>query len=90
MLPEHITINLPEPLARELETANQEFLVEVLHRGLQSLKIEQALNLYARGGITFGAAAHQAGVTQSEFARHAYAGGMDAPFSEETMIEELK
>jgi hypothetical protein len=29
------------------------------------------------GGISFGAAAHQTGVSQSELARHAYARGME-------------
>ena len=41
------------------------------------------------GGISFGAAAHQAGVSQSELSRHAYARGMEPPFSTETLMEEL-
>ena len=83
------TLNIPDSLARELETANQEFLIQLLERGLQALKIERALEQYARGGISFGAAAHQAGVSQSEPARHAYARGMEPPFSAETLAEEL-
>ena len=83
------TLNIPDSLARELETANQEFLIELLERGLQALKIERALEQYACGGISFGAAAHQAGISQSELARHAYARGMEPPFSAETLAEEL-
>lgn len=83
------TLNIPDSLARELETANQEFLIELLERGLQALKIERALEQYARGGISFGAATHQAGISQSELARHAYARGMEPPFSAETLAEEL-
>ena len=83
------TLNIPDSLARELETANQEFLIELLERGLQALKIERALEQYARGGISFGASAHQAGISQSELARHAYARGMEPPFSAETLAEEL-
>jgi glycosyltransferase involved in cell wall biosynthesis len=37
------TLNIPDSLARKLETANQEFLIELLERGLQALKIERAL-----------------------------------------------
>ena len=48
-----------------------------------------ALDQYARGGISFGAAAEQAGVSQSELARHAYARGMEPPFSAETLAEDL-
>ena len=89
MSTEVCTLNIPDSLARELETANQEFLIELLERGPQALKVERALEQYARGGISFGAAAHQAGVSQSELARHAYARGMEPPFSAETLTEEL-
>lgn len=89
MATEALTINVPAALAQELDSTAQEFLVEILERGLQTLKIERALERYARGGISFGAAAHQAGVTQSELARHAYARGMEPPFSAETLAEEL-
>jgi hypothetical protein len=69
-------------------SACQEFLVELLERGLHQLKIERALDRYARGGISFGAVAHQAGVSQSELSRYAYARGMEPPFSTETLMEE--
>jgi hypothetical protein len=63
---------------------------EALHeRGLRAFKIEQALDRTARGGISFGAAAHQVGVSQSELARHAYARGMEPLFSAKTLAEEL-
>lgn len=89
MSTEVCTLNIPDSLARELETANQGFLIELLERGLQALKIERALEQYACGGISFGAAAHQAGVSQSDLARHAYARGMEPPYSEETLAEEI-
>jgi len=89
MSTEVCTLNIPDSLARELETANQGFLIELLERGLQALKIERALEQYARGSISFGAAAHQAGVSQSDLARHAYARGMEPPYSEETLAEEI-
>ncbi len=56
---------------------------------MHSLKIERTLDQYARGGISFGAAAQQAGISQSELARHAYARGLEPPFSDETLAEEL-
>jgi len=89
MSTEVCTLNIPDSLARKLETANQEFLIDLLERGLQALKVERTLEQYARGGISFGAAAHQAGVSQSELSRHAYARGMEPPFSAETLTEEL-
>lgn len=84
-----LTLGVPDSLAEELDSASQEFLVKVLERGLRELKIERALERYASGGISFGAAAHWAGVSQSELARRAYARGMEPPFSAETLAEEL-
>ena len=83
------TLNIPDSLARQINTANQDFLIELLERGLHALKIERALDQYARGGISFGASARKAGISQSELARHAYARGMEPPFSDETLAEEL-
>ena len=84
-----LSLTLPDPLARELDAAGQEFLVELLERGLRELKIERALERYAEGGISFGAAAQQAGISRPELARRAYARGMEPPFSAETLAEEL-
>jgi predicted HTH domain antitoxin len=89
MSAESITLKLPATLAEELSTASQEFLVNVLERGLRQIKIERALERYSQGGISFGAAAQLAGVSQSELARQAYARGMEPPFSEKTLTEEL-
>lgn len=77
-----LTLMIPAALARELESASQEFLVELLERGLRQLKIERALERYARGGVSFG-------VSQSELARQACARGMEPPSSAETLAEEL-
>jgi predicted HTH domain antitoxin len=82
-------LKIPDYLARELKTANKDFLIELLERGLYALKIERALDQYARGDISFGSSAQQAGVSQSELAHHAYARGMEPPFSAETLAEEL-
>ena len=84
-----LTVTIPAPLAQELDSASQQFVIEILERGLRELKIERALKRYARGGMSFGAAAQQAGLSQSELARQAYARGMEPPFSAETLAEEL-
>jgi hypothetical protein len=39
--------------------------------------------------MSFGAAAHEAGVSQSVLARQAYARGMEPPYSEDTLAEDL-
>ncbi len=84
-----ITIELPAELAAQLATAEQTFTADILQRGLRDLRIEQSLARYREGGISFGAAAHLAGLTQSELAQLAYARGMEPPFSDETLTEDL-
>jgi len=101
---ETLTLMLPAPLARELDSAMHDFLVELLARGLREFKVELALERYAESGMSFGAAAMQAGVSQAELARFAFArgtpaaapggaaagAGVEPPTSEATLAEELR
>ena len=84
-----LMLTLPAPLARELDSATHDFLVDLLARGLREFRVERALEHYAHGGMSFGAAAQQAGVSPADLARFAYARGMEPPTSEETLAEEL-
>jgi hypothetical protein len=89
MTADTLTLSLPGPLAYELRSATQDFLADLLARGLREVKVERALERYARGGMSFGAAAQQAGVSQADLSRFAYARGMEPPFSAQTLAEEL-
>lgn len=89
MTAETLTLTLPPPLARDLGEVTEDFVVELLERGLREMRIDRALERYTRGGMSLGAAAQMAGVTQSEMSRYAYARGLEPPFSPETLVEEL-
>ena len=89
MTADTLILSLPAPLAHELGSATQDFLADLLARGLREVKVERALERYARGGMSFGAAAQQAGVSQTDLSRFAYALGMEPPFSAQTLAEEL-
>ena len=84
-----LTLTLPAPLAHELGSATQDFLIDLLARGLRDFRIQRVLERYAHGDMSFGAAAQQVGVSQTELARLAYARGMEPSFSVETLAEEL-
>ena len=86
---ETLMLTLPAPLAHELGSATQEFLADLLERGLREVNVERALERYARGDMSFGAAAQQAGVSQTDLSRFAYARGLEPPFSAQTLTEEL-
>jgi hypothetical protein len=86
---EKLVLEVPTNLAHELGDANQELLADLLRRGLRDLRIEQALEHYKQGGISFAAAAEQAGVTQPELARAPYVRAIEPPFDEAMVEEEL-
>lgn len=88
-MPGTITLEVPPLLAEELASASQEFLVELLERGLRQSRIERALDRYQQGGISFAAAAGLAGISRSDLARQAYARGVEPPYSEQMLAEEL-
>ena len=89
MSTELLSIKVPDALARELDSASEDFVTDLLERGLQQYRLDQALHRYAQGDISFGAVAHELGMSQSDLARHAYARGMEPPFSQDTLAEEL-
>ena len=66
MTGETFTLMLLAPLAYELGAATQELLADLLTRELRKAKVDLALNCYALGGMSFGAAAQQAGVSQAD------------------------
>jgi hypothetical protein len=86
----NLTLQLPDWLAKELTNASQEFVTEVLELGLRAWKIKRALTFYSQGQMTLGAAAHLAGLTESEMARQAYARGLEPRYSTATLNEEFK
>jgi len=89
MSTETLTLQIPTLLAEELSTASKTFLVNILERGLKEFKMERALEQYNRGGMSFGAAAQKAKVSQSDLASYAYSKGIEPPFSLTTLDEEL-
>lgn len=84
-----LTLTLPNDLIEEFESLREDLLVELLQRGLREVKIDRALASYARGGLSFAAAAEQAGISQPELSRHAHARGLEPSFSAATLSEEL-
>lgn len=84
-----MTVEVPATLAHDLADANQELLADLLRRGLRDLRIEQALEYYKQGGISFAAVAEVAGISQAELARAAYVRGIEPPFDEAMFEEEL-
>lgn len=84
-----LTVEVPAQLAAEFASAGDQLLADLLQRGLRDYRIEQALETYRLGGMSFAAAAEMAGVGQDELARAAYVRGMSAPYDEDMVTEEI-
>jgi predicted HTH domain antitoxin len=89
MTTKSLTLTIPDDLAQELDAFSGEMLAEVFSRGLRDWRIEKSLDRYTQGELSFEAAAELAGVGREDLARHAYARGIEPPFSPETLTEEL-
>jgi hypothetical protein len=89
-MPEKVVVELPSRLAAELASANQALITDLLQRGLRDLHVEQALDRYQQGGMSFAAAAGHAGVSVPELARAAYVRHIEPPFDQDMVAEELQ
>ena len=85
-----IVFEVPVPIAQELSTATQEYLADLLMRGLRETRIERALARYRLGGISFAASAQAAGVSQAELARQAYIRNIEPAYDAEMLLEEMQ
>lgn len=84
-----VTVEVPATLAAELASADKELVSDLLQRGLRDLRIERAIAQYQAGGVSFAAAAESAGIPLANFARAAYARGIEPEFDEQMVDEEL-
>jgi predicted HTH domain antitoxin len=84
-----IVLEVPQEFAADMANLGQVAVAEILMRGMRDWKMEHALRRYIQGGMSFQAAAELAGVPGSELALAAFALGIEPPFSEETLAEEL-
>lgn len=84
-----LTLTVPDDLAVELREASQDFVAELLSRGLHERRIDRVLANYAGHKISFGAAAQELDMAQDELARIAYARGISPQWSEDTFLEEV-
>lgn len=84
-----IVLEAPESVAQGSAIRTQDFLAEVLQRGLRETRIERALSHYQFGDMSFVAAVDAAGVSQSVLARYAYGSNIELPFNTELLTEEM-
>ncbi len=89
MMENHITIEIPQQWVKGLDWEQDAVLEEVIQLGIQQLKIRRALALYRTGNVSLGYAAERVRLSKRDLIREARARGIEPPFDEEMVREEL-
>jgi len=84
----HITIEIPEKWLAGLEW-QPAMLEEVIQMGIEQVRIAKALRLYQAGGCSLGYAAEKFQIPKRRLIIEARARGIEPPFTETTIQEEL-
>ncbi|MFH1963627.1 MAG: hypothetical protein ABIJ30_12290 [bacterium] len=84
-----LQLELPDTLAKDLMPMDSRYICQLIDLGMKQLKMENALVLLKKGGVSIGYAAKIADVTIDEMSTFAYAKGLMPAFSLETLKEEL-
>jgi predicted HTH domain antitoxin len=84
-----LRIELPDEIAEDLKAQEKEVVGEVVREGLKAVRVRTALTLYSAGQVSFGRAAELAHLRQDELARLARALGIEPPYREEAVREEV-
>jgi predicted HTH domain antitoxin len=85
----HITIEIPQQWVKELDWEQDAVVQEVIQLGIEQLKIRRALTLYRTGNVSLGYAAEKVGLAKRDLIREARSRGIEPPFDEEMVDEEL-
>ena len=85
----HITVEIPEEWIQGLDWQQDALLEEIIQLGIRQLRVRRALDLYQAGNVSLGYAAQKVGLTKRELIREARVRGIEPPFDEEMVREEL-
>jgi predicted HTH domain antitoxin len=84
-----ITIEIPQEWVQDLEWDQGILLQEIVQLGIRQLKVRRALELYKSSNVSLGYAAQQVGISKRELIVEARVRGIEPPFDEQTVREEL-
>ena len=84
-----VTVEIPRQWKQRVDWEQDALLEEISQLGIQQLKIRRALAWYQAGDVSPGYAAEQAGLSKRRLIREARARGIEPPFDQDTVREEL-
>jgi predicted HTH domain antitoxin len=84
-----VTVEIPEQWLQDLDWQRGTVLQEIIQLGSYQLKVRSALEMYQAGVGSLGYAAERVGLSKRDLIREARARGIEPPFDEQTVHEEL-
>jgi predicted HTH domain antitoxin len=84
-----VTLEIPEQWLRDLDLDQATVIREIVQLGIYQFKVRRALDMYQAGVGSLGYVAEKAGLPKRDLIREARARGIEPPFDEQTVREEL-
>jgi hypothetical protein len=84
-----VKLEIPGQWIADLDLDQDTVIQEVIRLGLYQLRVRRALELYQAGGGSLGYVAEKMGLSKRELIREAKSRGLEPPFDEQTVDEEL-
>jgi predicted HTH domain antitoxin len=84
-----IQLEIPEAWLQDFDPDQSTMLHEVIRLGIYQLKVQEALEIYKAGHGSIGYAAEKAGISKRDLVREARSRGIEPPFDQEMVQEEL-
>lgn len=84
-----IKVEIPEHWIQDLDWDQADVVQEILNLGVQQFKVRRALEMYQAGAGSLGYVAEKVGLSKRDLIREARARGIEPPFDEQTVLEEL-
>jgi predicted HTH domain antitoxin len=84
-----ITMEIPEQWLQDLDLDQGMVIQEIVRLGVHQFKVRRALEMYQAGAGSLGYVAEKTGLSKRDLIREARARGIEPPFDEQTVHEEL-
>jgi len=84
-----ITLEVPEQWIKGLDLSQTTVMQEIVQLGVYQFKVRRALDMYQAGVGSLGYVAEKTGLSKRNLIREARARGIEPPFDEQTVREEL-
>lgn len=84
-----VTVEIPEHWLQGLDWDQKTVVQEIIQLGLYQFKVRRALEMYQAGAGSLGYVAEKVGLSKRDLIREARTLGIEPPFDEQTVSEEL-